>query len=217
MGERRESRFSQSFGWFCCRRPGRSVLCVWLDCLSYWMAWLERGLCFQAFPSSMTGCRAWMMLGLMVWRLVLAMARAVECLVRCCGGCRGFAQLREGSDDPPPPVRMGASAWADAMPRPASRPSRMVVIAKVRRRRETRCMKPKPLHQTPNGTNTACLFKVLPASAHPASNRRSRWRKPAAFSTPPASHPTTQSANNTRDANARRWVYATTPPILPAG
>ena len=110
----------------------------------------------------MTGCRAWMMLGLMVWRLVLAMARAVECLVRCCGGCRGFAQLREGSDDPPPLVRMGASAWADAMPKPASRPSRMVVIAKVRRRRETRCMKPKPLHQTPNGTNTACLFKVLP-------------------------------------------------------
>ena len=56
----------------------------------------------------MTGCRAWMMLGLMVWRLVLAMARAVECLVRCCGGCRGFAQLREGSDDPPPPGEDGS-------------------------------------------------------------------------------------------------------------
>ena len=89
------------------------------------------------------------------------MVWVVVCWLRCWGECRGFAQLREGSDDPPPLVRMGASAWADAMPKPASRPSRMVVIAKVRRRRETRCMKPKPLHQTPSGINTACLFKVL--------------------------------------------------------
>ena len=97
--------------------------------------------------------------GLTAWRLVSARVRAVECLVRCWGEWRCFAQLREGSDDPPPPVRIGASAWADATPRPASIPSRTIVIAKVRRRRETRCMKPKPLHQTPNGTNTACLSK----------------------------------------------------------
>ena len=86
--------------------------------------------------------------------------------MRCRGGWRGFAQLREGSDDPPPPVSMGASAWADATPRPASRPSRTIIIANARRRRETRCMKPKPLHQTPSGTNTAHQLKFyLPAPA----------------------------------------------------
>ena len=156
------------------------------------MAWLERRLCFQAFPSSMTGCRAWMMLGLMVWRLVSAMARAVGCLVRCWGGCRGFAQLREGSDDPPPPVRTGASAWADATPRPASRLIRTVVIAKVRRRRETRCMKPKPLHQTPNGIYAACLSTFcLPAPAlhHIAGAdgvNQPSFRRPPLFTLPPS-------------------------------
>ena len=105
----------------------------------------------------------WVLRSLTARWLSEAMARAVGCLLRCWGECRGFAQLREGSDDPPPPVRTGASAWADATPRPASIPSRTIVIAKVRRRRETRCMKPKPLHQAPNGINSACLFKVLPA------------------------------------------------------
>ena len=86
-----------------------------------------------------------LLLGLTVWWPVLVMVWAAEFLVRCWGGCRRFRQLREGSDDPPPPVSMGASAWADATPRPASRLIRTVVIANVRRRRETTCMTRKPL------------------------------------------------------------------------
>ena len=35
-------------------------------------------------------------------------------------------------------------------------------MAMMRRSRETRCMKPKPLHQTPSRANAACLYKVLP-------------------------------------------------------
>ena len=127
------------------------------------MVWLKRSLRHPESSSSVTGFPD-LLLGLMAWRLVSVRARAVGCLLRCWGGCRGFAQLREGSDDPPPPGGIGASAWADATPRPASRPSRTIVIAKVRRRRETRCMKPKPLHQTPNGIYAACLSKFcLPA------------------------------------------------------
>ena len=40
--------------------------------------------------------------GLTVWWLVSVMAMVVEFLECCWGECRGFAQLREGSDDPPP-------------------------------------------------------------------------------------------------------------------
>ena len=71
------------------------------------------------------------------------------CWVCCWGKRRGFAQLREGSDDPPPPVRIGASAaLADATPKPASRLSRTIIIAETERRRETRCMTYKPLTDT---------------------------------------------------------------------
>ena len=35
-------------------------------------------------------------------------------------------------------------------------------MAMMRRSRETRRMKPKPLHQTPSRANAACLYKVLP-------------------------------------------------------
>ena len=92
------------------------------------MAWQEWSLRCRVFLSSMTGFLG-LLSGLMVWWFVLVMVWAVVCWLRCWGECRGFAQLREGSDDPPPPVRIGASAWADATPRPASRPSRTVVIA----------------------------------------------------------------------------------------
>ena len=143
--------------------------------------------------------------GLTVWWLVsvMAMGRAAGFLVRCWGKCRGFAQLREGSDDPPPPVRTGASAWADATPRPASIPSRTTAIARMRRRRETRCIKPKPLHQTPNGINSVCITKFFLSESRPLLNtspcnrlHESR-QKPAVFSTSPAFHPTTQPADNT--------------------
>ena len=144
----------------------------------------------------MTGCQdlAW---GLMVWWFVLVMVWVVVCWLRCWRICRGFRQLREGSDDPPP-VSMGASAWADATPRPASRLSRTVIIARMRRRRETRCIKPKPLHQTPNGINTACLFKVLPVGKPPIAQRQfcitlqepcasqSSSRRPPLFTLPPS-------------------------------
>ena len=49
----------------------------------------------------MTGRLAW---GLVVWWFVLVRVWVVEFLVRCCGEFRGFRQLREGSDDPPPGV-----------------------------------------------------------------------------------------------------------------
>ena len=133
------------------------------------------------------------------------MVWVVVCWLRCWGECRGFAQLREGSDDPPPPVRIGASAaLADATPKPASRLIRTVIIAMMRRRRETRCMKPKPLHQTPSGANTACLRKFYLSESRAVCQRQSciglqePWRKPAVFSTSPAFHPTTQPTDNTR-------------------
>ena len=150
----------------------------------------------------MTGCLD-LLLGLKVWLVVLAMARKVEYLMRRWRKCRGFRQRREGSDDPPPPVSMGASAWADATPRPASRLIRTVIIAMMRRRRETRCMKPKPLRQTPSGANAACLRKFFLPESHAACHRQpctrlqEPWRKPVVFSTSPAFHPTTRSADNT--------------------
>ena len=74
------------------------------------MAWQERRLRCRVFLSSMTGFLG-LLSGLMVWWLVSAMARAAGCWLRCRGECRGFAQLREGSDDPPPgeygSVRLG--------------------------------------------------------------------------------------------------------------
>ena len=150
----------------------------------------------------MTGCPK---LGLMVRWFVLAMVRVVVCWLRCWGECRGFRQLREGSDDPPPPVSTGVSAaLADATPRPASRLIRTVVIAMMRRRRETRCMKPKPLHQTPSGINTACLIKFFLPESRTVFQRQlcielqEPWRMPVVFSTSPAFHPTTRSANNTQ-------------------
>ena len=148
--------------------------------------------------------------GLMVWWFVKVMVRAVLCRLRCWGECRGFAQLREGSDDPPPPVSTGVSAaLADATPMPASRLIRTVMIAMMRRRRETRCMKPKPLHQTPSGINTACLRKFFLPESHAACHRQpctrlqEPWRKPVVFSTSPAFHPTTQSADNTQARSNR--------------
>ena len=99
---------------------------------------------------------------------------------------------------------MGASAWADATPRPASRLIRTVIIAMMRRRRETRCMKPKPLHQTPSGANAACLRKFCLSEScavcqcHPCIGLQEPWRKPAVFSTSPAFYPTTQPTDNTR-------------------
>ena len=143
--------------------------------------------------------------GLTVWWLVSAMARIAGFLECCWGECRGFAQLREGSDDPPPPVRTGASAaWVDATPRPASIPSRMTAIARMRRRRETRCIKPKPLHQTPSGINTACLSKFCLPESRAVFQRQlciglqEPMATPAAFSTSPTFHSTTQPVNNTR-------------------
>ena len=86
---------------------------------------------------------------LMATLLSAVMAREVGYLMRCWGERRDFAQLREGSDDPPPPVRIGASAaLADATPKPASRLSRTIIIAETERRRETRCMTYKPLTDT---------------------------------------------------------------------
>ena len=157
--------------------------------------------------------------GLTVWRLVSAMERKVEYLVRCWGECRGFRQLREGSDDPPPPVSMGASAWADATPRPASRLIRTVIIAVMRRRRETRCMKPKPLHQTPSGANAACLHKFYLSESRAVCQRQScirlqePWRKPVVFSTSPAYDTTTQPVNNTHVGAMRSNARRPPPPV----
>ena len=109
-----------------------------------------------------------LLLDLMAWRFVLVRARVVVCLLRCWRKCRGFAQLREGSD-----------------------------------RRETRCMKPKPLHQTPSGIKTACLIKFFLSESRavcqcqPCIGLQEPWRKPAVFSTSPAFHPTTRFADNT--------------------
>ena len=49
-------------------------------------------------------------LGLMSWgsgvmRFAAARVKAGECWLCCWGVCRGCAQLREGSDDPPPPAK----------------------------------------------------------------------------------------------------------------
>ncbi len=116
------------------------------------------------------------------------------------GEWRGFAQLREGSDDPPPPVRIGASAaLADATPKPVSRPSRTVVIANVRRRRETRYMKPNPL-PTPNGTNTIRLCKLLPAG------------KPLGLPTP-ALHPIARTNCESQPSPRHPYFHHTTPHI----
>ena len=150
------------------------------------------------------GCLDLALRNLMVWWFVLVKARIAGFLECCWGECRGFAQLREGSDDPPPPVRIGASAaWADATPRPASRPSRMMAVARMRRRRETRCIKPKPLHQMPSGANAACIIKFFLSESRPLLNTSPRnrlcesWPRPVVFATSPAFHPTTQPADNT--------------------
>ena len=144
-----------------------------------------------------------LLLGLMVRWFVLVMVWAVVCWLRCWRECRGFAQLREGSDDPPPPVRTGASAWADATPKPASRPSRTIIIVRVRRRRETKCMKPKPLHQMLSGANAACITKFFLSESRPLLNTSPRnrlcesWPRPVVFATSSAFYPTTQPADNT--------------------
>ena len=173
------------------------------------MVWLKRILCC---PDCLL--RIGESLGLVsccsaVRKVSVGMVWVVVCWLRCWGECRGFRQLREGSDDPPPPVSMGASAWADATPRPASRLIRTVVIAVMRRRRETRCMKLKPLHQTPSGINTACLLKFFLPESRTVFQRQlyielqEPWRMPVVFSTSPAFHPTTQSADNTQARSNR--------------
>ena len=68
---------------------------------------------------------------------------------------------------------MGASAWADATPRPASRPSRTIIIANTRRRRETRCITRRPLTNTKRYQHRPSI-EILPASASPASDYRNR-------------------------------------------
>ena len=122
----------------------------------------------------------------------------VGCLLCCWGEWRGFAQLREGSDGPPPPVSMGASAWADATPRPASRPSRTVIIASVRCRRVTRCMKPNPFtntkryqHRLPIQSSSCrkAAHSSTPACAANCTSHdksRSSSRRPPLFTLPPS-------------------------------
>ena len=64
-------------------------------------------------------------------------------------------------------------------------------------------MKPKPLQQTPSGINTACLIKFCLSESRaacqcqPCIELQEPWRKPVVFSTSPAFHPTTRSADNT--------------------
>ena len=148
----------------------------------------------------MTGCLAWC---LMVWWFVSASVRAVGCWLCCRWGCRGFAQLREGSDDPPPPVSLGASAWADATPRPASRPSRTIIIAMMRRRRETRCITRRPLTNTKRNQHRLHI-RILPVEkpfclSMPALHRIMRIMAEASrLLDIPRFHPTTRSANNTQ-------------------
>ena len=167
----------------------------------------------------MTGCLDLALWSLAVWWFVLVMVWAVEFLVRCWGECRRFRQLRAGSDDPPPLVSMGASAWADATPRPASRLIRTVIIAVMRRRRETRCMKPKPLHQTPSGIKTACLIKFFLSESRavcqcqPCIGLQEPWRMPVVFSTSPAFHPTTQPTDNTHVGAMRSNARRPPPPV----
>ena len=60
------------------------------------------------FPSAMTGCPGLALRNLTVWWSVLVRVRKVEYLLRCWRICRGFRQLREGSDDRPPPGEYGS-------------------------------------------------------------------------------------------------------------
>ena len=102
---------------------------------------------------------------IMMW-LSVVMGSEVECVLRCWGECRGFRQLREGSDDPPPPVSTGASAaFADATPKPASRLIRTIIIANARRRGETTCMKPKPLTNTKRIQMPLACLKFCPSES----------------------------------------------------
>ena len=163
----------------------------------------------------MMGCPGLALRSLMVWWPVSVRVWVVVCWLRCWRKCRGFRQLREGSDDPPPPVSMGASAWADATPRPASRLIGTIIIASARRSWETRCMKPKPLHQTPSGIDTACLIKFCLSEScpmlkvSPCNRLHESRRKPVVFSTSPVFHPTTRSENNTQETTHK--------PVQPPG
>ena len=56
----------------------------------------------------MTGCLDLALWSLAVLWFVLVMVWVVVCWLRCWRKCRGFRQLREGSDDPPPPGEYGS-------------------------------------------------------------------------------------------------------------
>ena len=198
LGERREYRFARLIVLAFCRRRGRNALRVWLDRPFSLLIEPERSLRCRVFPSSMMGCQGLALRSLIVWWFVLAMVWVVVCWLRCWRKCRGFRQLREGSVDPPPPVRIGASAWADAMPRPASRLIRTVIIASARRSWETRCMKPKPLHQTPSGIDTACLFKFCPSTPAPHQIARANGEASRLLDIPPLFTLPPSQKNNTR-------------------
>ena len=98
-------------------------------------------------------------------------------------------------------------SWADATPRSASRPSRTILITRMRRSRVPRRMTHKPLHQTPSGANAACRIRFSPSescqslNASPRNRLRESWRNPVVFSTSPISHPTTQPTDNTYKPN----------------
>ena len=68
----------------------------------YRMAWVKRILCCPDCSLMIAKYLDWVLRSLTARWLSEAMARAVGCLLRCWGECRGFAQLREGSNDPPP-------------------------------------------------------------------------------------------------------------------
>ena len=78
---------------------------------------------------------------------------------------------------------MGASAWADATPRPASRPSRTVIIANVRRSWETTCMTRKPLTITGHcllvrDGRTSETVPLCFVTSCPSENRSAFQRQP---------------------------------------
>ena len=73
----------------------------------------------------------------------------------------------------PPPLNTGASAWADATPRPASRPSRTIIIARMRRRRVPRCISRQPFARTGHSRfhhPGKRADEFLPTMSHPSGS-----------------------------------------------
>ena len=153
-------RFSRSFGWVCSRWLGRSAPCTRLDHPSAQRAWLKRSLRRLDCLWTMTGRLDLVSRGSGVRRLSGVRAREAGCWLCCWEEWWRFRQLREGSDDPPPPINMDSvpasvSASASTMPKP-DRSSRRIITNVSEPAREPIRMTYKPLPQ-----QQACLPSVI--------------------------------------------------------